>query len=81
MFSKKTQVEPKASLLTEDEKREFRGIDFPFENLAMEGGGSKGLSYVGVVRVSYRSVYQGRLDGRTMEYKLTNELMVKRFIS
>ncbi|XP_033642719.1 uncharacterized protein LOC117302869 [Asterias rubens] len=52
MFSKKTQlVEPKASLLTEDEKREFRGIDFPFENLALEGGGSKGLSYVGVVRV------------------------------
>ncbi|XP_071802334.1 uncharacterized protein [Asterias amurensis] len=52
MFSKKTpSVEPKASLLTEDEKREFRGIDFPFENLALEGGGSKGLSYVGVARV------------------------------
>ena len=54
MFSKKTPlVEPKASLLTEDEKREFRGIDFPFENLALEGGGGKGLAYIGVVRVSF----------------------------
>ena len=45
-------VQTVSTLLTEEEKAELQSYDFPFENLAFEGGGSKGMAYVGVVRVS-----------------------------
>ncbi|XP_071802337.1 uncharacterized protein [Asterias amurensis] len=43
--------ESRVPILTEAEKREFAECEFPFENLAFEGGGSKSMSYVGVIRV------------------------------
>ena len=39
-------------LLSREEKEEFTRQTFPFENIALEGGGSKGGSYVGTIRVS-----------------------------
>ena len=30
----------------------FKNYDFPFENLVFEGGGNKGMAYVGALRVS-----------------------------
>ncbi|XP_038069893.1 uncharacterized protein LOC119739137 [Patiria miniata] len=45
------KVKPLSSLLTPEEKAEFQGYEFPFENLAFEGGGSKGMAYVGMIRV------------------------------
>ncbi|XP_038060130.1 uncharacterized protein LOC119731155 [Patiria miniata] len=38
-------------ILTPEEKREFEGYEFPFENLALQGGGSKGMAYIGTIRV------------------------------
>ena len=46
------RLDERVPILTENEKREFAECDFPFENLAFEGGGSKSMSYVGVIRVS-----------------------------
>ena len=46
----------KPSFLTEEEKQEFQGYDFQFENIVLEGGGSKGIAYIGAVRVSYDDV-------------------------
>ncbi|XP_078581234.1 uncharacterized protein LOC144864770 [Branchiostoma floridae x Branchiostoma japonicum] len=31
--------------------RKFRDYDFPFENLVLEGGGAKGIAYVGAMKV------------------------------
>ena len=58
MFSRKnnTSIErdmdntKRKPLLSPEEKEEFTKQTFPFENIALEGGGSKGRSYVGTIR-------------------------------
>ena len=30
---------------------ELKNFDFPFENLVLEGGGNKGVAYVGTIQV------------------------------
>ncbi|XP_072016164.1 uncharacterized protein [Amphiura filiformis] len=51
--TKRTNVKlvERKPILTEEEKKEFTQYDFPFENIALEGGGSKGNAYVGTIRV------------------------------
>ncbi|XP_072031446.1 LOW QUALITY PROTEIN: uncharacterized protein [Amphiura filiformis] len=39
------------SILTEDEKKELSGYEFPFENLVFEAGGAKGIAYIGALQV------------------------------
>ncbi|XP_038060558.1 uncharacterized protein LOC119731462 [Patiria miniata] len=51
MSSHMKHVVERKPILTPEEKREFEGYEFPFENLAFQGGGSKGLAYVGTFRV------------------------------
>ena len=60
MFSSKTDASivgdtdntKRKPLLSSEEKEEFTKQTFPFENIALEGGGCKGSSYVGTIRVS-----------------------------
>ncbi|XP_072015107.1 uncharacterized protein [Amphiura filiformis] len=40
-----------ATMLTDEEKEELSGYDYPFENVAFEGGGNKGSAYIGAIRV------------------------------
>ena len=40
------------SILTNEEKEELLGYDFPFENIVFEAGGAKGIAYIGALRVS-----------------------------
>ena len=52
-FSKKKPKPPRRpKILTHEETEEFNKYVYQFENLAMEGGGSKGTAYVGAIRVS-----------------------------
>ncbi|XP_035685747.1 uncharacterized protein LOC118422335 [Branchiostoma floridae] len=44
------QSKPEAKLPDLDAKR-FRKYNFPFENIVMEGGGAKGIAYIGAVKV------------------------------
>eukprot|EP00795_Rhopilema_esculentum_P014719 gene14719-5817_t len=48
------------------DKMFFESYDFPMENLIFEGGGNKGMSYVGAIEVSFRIlIYQhDRFDRR-----------------
>ncbi|XP_072031443.1 uncharacterized protein [Amphiura filiformis] len=39
------------SILTDDEKEELSGYEFPFENVVFEAGGAKGIAYIGALRV------------------------------
>ncbi|XP_072046282.1 uncharacterized protein [Amphiura filiformis] len=41
----------KRNILTPGELKEFENDKFPFENIAFEGGGSKGTAHIGAVRV------------------------------
>ncbi len=47
-----TATAGKDSILTDEEKEELSGYEFPFENLVFEAGGAKGIAYIGAVRVS-----------------------------
>ena len=60
-------------ILTAEEREEFEGYEFPLENLALQGGGSKGLAYVGTLRVNLQCqlpqnaiylLYTPHLDGK-----------------
>ncbi|XP_078617597.1 uncharacterized protein LOC144885550 [Branchiostoma floridae x Branchiostoma japonicum] len=44
------ESKPEAKLPDLDAKR-FRKYNFPFENIVMEGGGAKGIAYIGAVKV------------------------------
>ncbi len=39
-------------MLTEEERQELGAYEYPFENVALEGGGNKGSAYIGAIRVS-----------------------------
>ncbi len=39
-------------MLTEEERQELSAYEYPFENVAFEGGGNKGSAYMGALRVS-----------------------------
>ena len=41
-----------ATMLTEEERQELSAYEYPFENVALEGGGVKGSAYIGAIRVS-----------------------------
>ncbi|XP_072018773.1 uncharacterized protein [Amphiura filiformis] len=41
----------RSNILTQEELKEFKDDDFPFENIAFEGGGTKGTAHIGAVRV------------------------------
>ena len=36
-----------------DDLDELKGYDYPFTNIVMEGGGSKGMAYVGALQVQF----------------------------
>ena len=36
-----------------DDLEELKGYEYPFTNLVMEGGGSKGMAYVGALKVQF----------------------------
>ena len=42
----------RSPILTADQKNDLEGYTFPFENIVFEGGGNKGLSATGAIRVS-----------------------------
>eukprot|EP00058_Branchiostoma_floridae_P013308 XP_002598796.1 hypothetical protein BRAFLDRAFT_74525 [Branchiostoma floridae] len=44
------QSKPEAKLPDLDAKR-FQKYNFPFENIVMEGGGAKGIAYIGAVKM------------------------------
>lgn len=50
-------ITEKESSLSEDEKMlvniDIKNYDYPFENLVLEGGGTKGMAYFGSVQVCY----------------------------
>ncbi|XP_072023650.1 uncharacterized protein [Amphiura filiformis] len=48
---KDTKHVERKPILNKEEKEEFTNYDFPFENIAFEGGGSKGNAYIGAIRV------------------------------
>ena len=56
-----------SSILKEEEIEEFRGYDWPFENLVFEGGGAKCISAIGVYRVSTNS-YHGYSKNKVFLY-------------
>ena len=68
-FKKKTKPQRRPPVLTPEETEEFNKYVYPFENFAMEGGGSKGTAYVGAIRVSTACIVHGDiadyLNGRT----------------
>ena len=43
----------KAPFMTDEERAEFSGYDWPFENFVVEGGGAKGIGVIGTIRVSF----------------------------
>lgn len=48
-------------MLTDEEKEELSGYEFPFENIVFEAGGAKGIAYIGALRVSIASHCIGSL--------------------
>ena len=40
-------------LVEEFDMDKLKEYDFPFTNIVLEGGGSKGMAYVGALQVSY----------------------------
>lgn len=45
--TEKLSVKESTSLIDET----YKGFEFPFENLVLEGGGNKGMAYVGALQV------------------------------
>ena len=47
----KASVKQRKPILTPEEKNEFTKFVYPFENMAFEGGGCKGYSCGGTIKV------------------------------
>ena len=51
MPKKSHEITEAKPFLSREVQREFTEDDFDFENLALEGGGSSAMAYVGAIRV------------------------------
>ncbi len=64
-------------MLTEEERQELSAYEYPFENVALEGGGVKGSAYIGAIRVSNLFNYKSQKH----EVSSHNALRSNHFIS
>ncbi|XP_038077329.1 uncharacterized protein LOC119745177 [Patiria miniata] len=52
---------PDSPILTAEQKEELGGYDFPYDGIVLEGGGNKGLSATGAIRVLEELGYWGNI--------------------